>query len=326
MSSAMLRSVSVIFLAYSLTFPNYSFAQGKPQYLKVHPTGVTPSGFHIAYYSAPFEKELPRKLQVIYKPKLISPTPPAGYVKSIYFYAGSNKYWPTTGALYNVQVKMGYSTRDSFNKVSWASNRYVRDTFITGLTTVFSADSLSIDLKNNFRYWLKVPLTSPGFYYSGAQDRNLVVELSFGNTPWVRSYFSLMDSATGDSWRLLAGYRDSIDVVAHSPTEFMVGTYGGLDFGFDLVPGAAVHEPAIIVGELYPNPASSLLYLPIKGAKGRVSFSVNTVDGKSLLKQQQALNGGQSTLSLRIKDLPPGNYMLSIEAGEDKVQRKFTKL
>jgi hypothetical protein len=298
-----------------------------PKYVKISPRGPRSNLNANVIYGYPMDSVLPRRFHCIYSPKYFSPKPPGGYIKSIYYNVVAGQAAAPNGVLYDVEIKMGYTQRDSFKLVDKTQARYARDTFIIGLTTVFRSDSLVLDHRGKYgASWVKVPLMSPGFYFSGGTESNIVVELSFGNNPFVKNAVAFSDSMSNEPRRTLAGYRDSIDVAIHRTTEIMVGSnYGSIDFGFDLTP-TAVKEPTITVGELYPNPASSILYLPIVDAKGNVTVTIHTLDGKEVSAQNYILSGGQKTIILRVKELPAGNYIIGIGTGNDHLSRKFTKL
>jgi hypothetical protein len=213
---------------------------------------------------------------------------------------------------------MGYTRRNAFHGGV--------DTFITGLTTVFTADSLEDDLKNHFRYWLKIPLQGNGFYYNATSEQNLVVEFSFGNTPWVRNYFVVVDSVGGGAFQMAAGYRDSAIVRQHRVTEQGVGVSGSVDFGFDLVPGppqgvAAASEASGLL--IYPNPSngrfrlSTDVPLPLGGA----GLTVSNSRGQQVYVKQYPDDASGSSLPAEIdlSGAPKGVYFLELTNGGRQV-------
>ena len=79
------------------------------------------------------------------------------------------------------------------------------------------------------------------------------------------------------------------------------------------------------VGELFPNPTSSLLNIPISGYAGDIAIEISSAEGKKMLTQHYTIRSGESSLAIRIKDLPAGTYFIQIGLGADMIQRKFTK-
>jgi hypothetical protein len=304
----------------------HSEAQTNPQYTKT--TGQSNWAAYQVYYSAaPFDSTLPRKFQIIYPSKLF-PGAPAGYIKNIYFMGGFGlNPMPGIGAIYDVRIKMGYTKRDSFKRMNWAYH-YVRDTFITGLTTVFSADSVEEDLKNHTRVWLKFPLQGNGFYYNASSEQNLVVELSFGNTPWVRNYFILIDSMGGDGNRLMAGYRDSIAVQIHRATEKTIGTGGSIDFGFDIGPSNGISPASKEVGLfISPYPSHGIFRLNGDGllpSNNKVCFTVRNSAGQQVYQRQTSVTSiGNLTEEIDLSKAPKGLYYLELTSGEMYFTRRL---
>ncbi|WP_051312915.1 T9SS type A sorting domain-containing protein [Sporocytophaga myxococcoides] len=77
---------------------------------------------------------------------------------------------------------------------------------------------------------------------------------------------------------------------------------------------------------LFPNPASEILYLQIV-ASGQSSVLLELTDivGKQLLTKEQVVEKGLNTLSLNVSSLPTGVYFLSILTSAGVEVRKFEK-
>jgi hypothetical protein len=80
------------------------------------------------------------------------------------------------------------------------------------------------------------------------------------------------------------------------------------------------------VGEPYPNPASTLLNIPLQSDAREAGVIITTLDGRNLFEQNFPLTTGKGKLSVPIEKLPPGTYFLKLRLNSESVQRKFTKL
>ncbi len=315
----------ILLCCSSIYLLQYAAAQTAPQYVKTALAGAGGSS-QIFYTPAPFYDTLPRQLQSIYPHKAF-PTAPAGYIKNIYFLGGSNKYWGVLGTIYDVRIRMGYTSRDTFNRINSTTHQYAVDTFITGLTTVFTADSVNEDLIHNYRYWMKFPLKGNGFYYNYDQGRNLVVEFSFGR-PWVKNYFSIVDSITsGSALTLLAGYRDSLIVRRHgTPLEYQVGSFNSLDFGFDIGPDKSGIEPAYTAGgpalSIYPNPSAGQFSLRMDAPLQGAVITVRDAVGRQVLRRPCA-DGARLSEEIDLGDAPKGLYFMELTAEGQRITQRL---
>jgi hypothetical protein len=95
---------------------------------------------------------------------------------------------------------------------------------------------------------------------------------------------------------------------------------------FDLAP-LSVHDhskdfPAKI--DIYPNPSNGQLFLKIsteEALKNRIQiFELN---GKIMWSQVINFNPGESIVTLDIKDLKSGNYIIVISSGENTVSKSL---
>jgi hypothetical protein len=78
-------------------------------------------------------------------------------------------------------------------------------------------------------------------------------------------------------------------------------------------------------GALYPNPANTILNVPMQGINGTVNMSVTAADGMVVHTYNNILSEGK-TVQLNIADLKPGVYMLQINTGKEKLAKRFSKL
>ncbi|MBS1630562.1 MAG: hypothetical protein JST27_10935, partial [Bacteroidetes bacterium] len=261
-------SLALSILLLCLFAPLFSTAQGTPQYIKKQSYALFPGGW--IYNNAGGSLDTPargRKIQLIYYDSDFTPKPISGEIKNIYFWVRGANLFRMISTIYNVEIKMGYTQRDSFKRISSLLNG-VRDTFITGLTTVFKADSVQEDLLNVWSYWWKFPLMGNGFHYNASTEQNLVVEFDFG-VPMPNGWIVFSDSSSMNTdirVKSMYGYRDSA-ALQQWPTNYQISTAGGnLDFGFDLVPGSVPSLGSRVDMQLYPNPSSGKFQMRIQSA------------------------------------------------------------
>lgn len=82
------------------------------------------------------------------------------------------------------------------------------------------------------------------------------------------------------------------------------------------------NTPDKAIGDPYPNPANTTLYIPVRTARGEVSISIMSIDGKTMQTKKQSTGKGDQNVELSISDLPGGIYMVEIiEDGARRVKR-----
>lgn len=312
----------------ALLSPNLSSAQGTPQYMRRQSHVAIPNAW---FYYGDNTTDTPvrgRRLQFIYPDSEFLPRTVRGYMKNIYFWARGAKTFNTISTLYNVEIKMGYTQRDSF-KYNLSTTYGVRDTFITGLTTVFKADSVTEDLLTQWAYWWKFPLMGNGFYYNASLEQNLVVEFAFG-LPVPKGWVVLADSGGGGTLRCLSGFRDSI-AVEHWPgaTGILTGSGGSAQFGFDLVPGPPNAVPASASAsdiQIYPNPTkgSFRLLAAFKEAPQNLHVTVRDMEGRPVWQKQIKTTSTRVSEDIDIGGAAPGTYFVELQSGNTKWSRPLT--
>lgn len=91
--------------------------------------------------------------------------------------------------------------------------------------------------------------------------------------------------------------------------------------------GMIENDEAGSIGELYPNPANTVINIPVKdnNPDARYSIVLYNVEGKTVQKYEN-LQSKAGILSVNIKNLVQGMYLAEIHTPDAKVNRKFVKL
>jgi hypothetical protein len=110
--------------------------------------------------------------------------------------------------------------------------------------------------------------------------------------------------------------------VCISNTGYKQAPTSGGNNGPTKVPGT----PKNGIGDVYPNPASTLLNIPVHGYAGEAEISISTADGRKMINRHYTLKTGESNIAIGIKELPQGTYFVQIALGAQSIQRTFTKL
>lgn len=186
------------------------------------------------------------KVQWLYYPSNF-PTAPAGMITKIYFRTNSTGTYNIT----DLTLKIGYTTNTTFTS----------GTYLTGLTTVFSATgTTSVTIPTGG--WMGVTLTTP-FFYDASQ--NIVVEASH-NGP--STGLTVMQNNSTPNGRIYG------NVTATTGT----ATTGLSDFGFDLLPGPPCATPGAVSVSGITSTAATLSWgaaSPSVGYNYIISTSVN---------------------------------------------------
>lgn len=291
-------------------------AQGTPVYVRKRVRWLNPYPWN---YYPPNPSDTPslgRRLQWIYNDTDFTPSPVSGTIRHIFFWArGANTFRSIT-TLYNVEIKMGYTQRDSFKLMNLGMYG-IRDTFLTGLTTVFQADSVTVDLLNTWAYWWRFPLMGNGFPYNANPGQNLAVEFSFGlpkPNGWV--VFTDSNGSFISTPRFLSGYRDSSAVqLWPGATINQIGCFGGnVNFGFDYTPESVPNIGSQVDMQLYPNPTSGRLQLRIQSAKAMqdVTLSVSDINGRHVWYKQIHALPQRYAEEIDLSGAPSGTYLVEV--------------
>jgi hypothetical protein len=76
----------------------------------------------------------------------------------------------------------------------------------------------------------------------------------------------------------------------------------------------------------YPNPASSILSIPVQASNGPFRVAIFSVDGRLVDQIDLGYAGPSGQLELNIEQLARGTYIMSISSGDTRVCRRFTRL
>ena len=77
---------------------------------------------------------------------------------------------------------------------------------------------------------------------------------------------------------------------------------------------------------LYPNPTTDQVYIKL-GIKKAIGLTVSIVDqmGRHLSQETHTLGSGEQEISLNLKDLPAGIYLIQMSAEGEVLTRKVIK-
>ena len=311
---------SALLLLVIILSSQFAFSQ-VPQYMKKKAPNVLS---YFCHMNPAQDTTPPRKVQMIYQPSKHFSTAPRGNIKAIYFRSGSyinNPKFNSPGFVYNFQVSMGWTTKDTFRKLGQAFPS-LRDTFLTGVTPVYNASVVRQNIKDSGVRWMKFTLPN-SFLYAPEQGQNLLVEITFG-PPFVNNYFCLYDSLGGGAQQQLVGYTDTPSVYS-TFRDPITGTRASVDFGFDLTPvgvEAGVFEGSFL---LYPNPSKGSFKVNIDAQKNLeiVSLSARSITGQIVYQQTYKPNSINFITDIHLpKNIPTGMYLVEMNAdGERIIQR-----
>lgn len=105
------------------------------------------------------------------------------------------------------------------------------------------------------------------------------------------------------------------EVVVHTvSTPSVVVTQGLLQ---PMPPGVSIGNVNSIAGDIqvYPNPAKDILVLqPRLAAGGRLQYTLLDITGRTISTGEAHLLTGQEKQTINISALPPGSYLLQVQA------------
>jgi hypothetical protein len=299
-----------------------SAAAQTPQYIKKYQAAYVQG--YLCYFNPAPDTTPDQKFQLIYTPRKHFPTAPRGYIKAIYFRTGpyiNSAKFNNPGFAYNVQMSMGWTAKDTFRRLS-QTNPALRDTFLTGLTTVYSTPVIQQNLKDSAKRWMRFLLPGSGFLYDTTQGLNLVVEVILG-PPYPNNYFCLLDSAGGGLQQMLRGYRDTPSVYG-TLRDPNVYTGGSVDFGFDLTPLGV--EAGTFGGNfsLYPNPSSGSFHISADAVQPLrdVSVTVRSITGQTVFRRQYQPSSVSFSEEIVLPDAAKGMYIVEMLADGERIVRR----
>lgn len=249
-----------------------------------------------------FRLQANQRWQSIYHPSDFA-TAPKGVIKYLYVRSGGL----TNGApvtYYDLTIKMGYTTESEFRHPG-------KDSFITGLTTVFTAPSVTFPGADTVGKWIRIPFNSGNFFYD--PGKNFVVEISNGAVPL--HGFLLMYATTNPEYRS-GGGGQSPDCATYSQA---------MEFGFDLAPTSVSESgsnPEIVV---FPNPAHNEVAVSISSAMtgNGIEISLKSITGQELRNQRFEKNQARILAKMNLNGLPAGLYFLNVHDRQQLYTRKL---
>jgi hypothetical protein len=267
----------------------------------------------IADNLAPDTSEIAR-IQCLYFPSEFVGAP-RGNVKNVYFRLQYPTYIDSPSFYPNFSIRIGHTQR-----TTWYGNKatYGRDTFVTGLTTVYSNPAYTPVFhlpSDSPGTWIRFPVNAGNFTYDGSH--NLVVELSYGGAR-VKNRL-LLNVAGGPPYpRTIQGLVDT--TVAH---DHGFAAYR-LDFGFDIEPTGVETLANIRAIGLFPNPASDGRFnvsLEAKKPVQEVVIRIYNSIGQLYLERRFNDTGRFFLQEFNLSGAPNGQYMMELMADGDKVSR-----
>jgi hypothetical protein len=91
--------------------------------------------------------------------------------------------------------------------------------------------------------------------------------------------------------------------------------------------GVSDHVEIITAGNVYPNPVTEKLFVPLNTTKSQtVEIAVVGMDGRTYYQTTTSVTSGSQTLQIEVSELPKGLYFVHINNGVDNpVNRKFIR-
>lgn len=238
------------------------------------------------------------------------PGMPAGVITAVYLRYYNNG--TTDSVLYhNVKMKIGNTAKNCFCSSP-------KDTFITGLTTIFYRPTYAFRGGDSTGRWFKFPMDG-NFFYDGIQ--NVVIEIShgdeignnYGGINWLSSRFTSQQQRMG-------GAKDSVWGSTTSLHNLM-------DIGFDLIP-VGVSELSNIRGVgLFPNPSTDGRFnisLDAKQPMKEVSITISDITGREMMSRQYAHPGKSFFEEFNLSGAARGMYFVRIAADGEAISRRVS--
>lgn len=300
-------------IALLLLVPRQVWAQ-KPQYTTI----VTPPGWSAFDIRTSYADtgHLSRG-QCLYAPAEFVTVVPKGQVKNLYLrFVGAK--WDSLCVLHNMHLRLKNTQRKSWYGLA-ATNQ--RDTFETGLTTVYSSPlysrifRLGLDSPGT---WIKFPVNAGNFSYEGG---NLILEFAWGEKGKLNGFIRLgaNNPPPISSIRSIWGRQDT------TVSNYRDFSNSFLDLGLDIQTlGLETHHTIQSVG-VFPNPAPGGTFhvsLDLEQAVGEVLLQVRNSIGQLIQEQRYSRPGNSFFREVRLGNVPKGLYFLEVQADGDRIQRK----
>lgn len=198
------------------------------------PTYATPQGTSNNIF--PFGSATSNMVQWLYTPSDFTIQPVTGNITRVYFRSWSGSSYSATYT--NLTIKMGMTAANSFTSGAW----------LTGLTTVYTAASVSVSTTSSYQ-WFSFTLNTPFPYTFGS---NLVVEISH----------------TGISGSVTANCTVGSNRRIYGGTGSSSGTLGANmgDMGLDIMTGPPCPAPTGFAASNTLSTSTDLSWSPVSGS------------------------------------------------------------
>jgi photosystem II stability/assembly factor-like uncharacterized protein len=221
---------------------------------------------------------------------------------------------PVTGNLYGVHfsdsLKGGMVGGDSFGFAFWPIVLGTNDNF----------NSISYDYSNSsIPPWDQFPLA---------------IRYQNDSTIWISGFPALLNKSINNGLTFMdydSAFASNINALIFDIQFFGTTGYSiGNTFLLKLVDtlNTAVHYSRTIVNDIRvsPNPASEILKVNVGAAKGGLTaIEIYSMDGRRVDRSENYLYTGQNEISLDVKKLNPGIYILSMNHSSGNFKVKFIK-
>lgn len=250
-----------------------------------------------------FRTQANQRWQSIYYPSNFS-SAPAGAMSNLYVRSGG----VTSGSsvtYYDLTVKIGYTTKSKFPHVG------LKDSFLTGLTTVFYASTVTLPGADSAGKWIKIPFNTGNFFYD--PHRNFVVEISHGAMPL--NGIVLLTDYTNPDYRGAGG----------GPNPEGVSYTQAMELGFDLATTGIREVDKLQDFDMYPNPAKGFVAIEVgsQTMSGEINVTISNVIGQQMLNHQFKRMNPNFSAELDLSGIPKGVYLVQIRNGQKLISKKL---
>ena len=302
-----MKKIILLSLSIILLFQN-AFGQ-KPQY--EFDTSIIIAGYKIT--AGAIIGDRAEKMQCIYTPSLF-PGMPEGDVTAVYF-KSTPSLEPTDTAIYTAfGLSMGH-TRDS----CFPNRQFMYDTFKT-VTPVYGPKKLVIYHADSPGLWVRIPVEIGSFKYT--KEQNFVVEFrkeARTDPHGVNLTLAHLRQNSIFYDPILAGHPDSFRL-------YQGGIAGFFVIGLDIASTNVTPQSIVTSLGLFPNPAEKGQFNvsfssqhPVKLA----TVTVNNVMGQEVFKKSFTHPGAHFFESFNLSGAVPGNYFVTINADNERHERKL---
>lgn len=275
-------------------------AQQTPQYyIDKHPQGVGIPPYPNPLLAQPLEIQ-----QSLLQADSFKNNPPYGRMKNIYLRTGYT--WQPCN-YYGINIELGYTAMTNLDTCT---------RLVTNLQRMAALDSLKIG--DSVGDWIQIPLSQEvPFYFDPAKNLLLSIWLDSGTT-MTYCYFMGSFPNVVHNFRM-GGSASNNNVLSKDNVMY--------DFGFDLYGPTGVEDLSNLQDvKVYPNPGKEKFTVSFATQKAVSGYAIviRDVTGKELQHQSYGAAGsGRISQTVDTRNLPPGMYLLELQAGEEKMIKKL---